>query len=125
MDDLLTDIDTVVAIHLLNLINGNDIGAMDTQETVFGQHVLYGFHRQMGDQRLGLVVKIEQHIVLHAIDIGNLVDGYVSPFAVDADEDSFWWKVEGGGRSEITFIPRFCQRTILAHPDFSVADHQP
>jgi hypothetical protein len=29
MDDFLADVDTIVAVNLLNLINGNDIGAMD------------------------------------------------------------------------------------------------
>ena len=60
MDDFFSDVDAIVAIDLLD---GNDVGAMNAQEAVLGQHVLYGFHRQMGDQRLGLVVEIEQHVV--------------------------------------------------------------
>ena len=56
--DFLADVDAVVAIHFLNLVNGDDIRPMDAQETVFGQHVLYGFHRQMCDERLWLVVEI-------------------------------------------------------------------
>ena len=87
MDDFLADVDAVVAVDLLNLVDGNDVRTMDTKETVLGQHVLYGFHRQVGNQSFGLVVEIEQHIVLHTIDIGDLVDRYVTPFAIDADEN--------------------------------------
>ena len=87
VDDFLGDIDAIVAVNFLNLINGNNVGTMNAQKLVLGQHLLYGFHRQMGDQCLGLVVKIEQHIVFHTIDISDLVDGYVAPFAVNADKD--------------------------------------
>ena len=87
MDDLVTDIDTVVAIDFLDFVDMDDVGTMDTKELVLGQHFFYRLHRQMGDQRLGLVVEIEQHVVFHAIDVGNLVDGYVAPFAIDADKD--------------------------------------
>ena len=88
VDDFLTDIDAVVAVNLLNLVNGNDVGAMDTQKLIFGQHVLYGFHRQVGDQWFWLVVEIKHHIVFHTIDVGDLIDGYITPFAINPDEKS-------------------------------------
>lgn len=87
MDDFFTDVDAIVAIDLLNLVDGNDVGAMNAQEAVLGQHILYGFHRQMGDKRLGFVVEIEQHVVFHTVDVGDLVDGHIAPFAINADKD--------------------------------------
>ncbi len=41
VDDFLTDIDAVVAVNLLNLVNGNDVGAMDTQKLTKGACVVF------------------------------------------------------------------------------------
>ena len=60
---------------------------MYAQEFVFGQHFLHGLHRQVGDQWPWFVVEIEKHIVFHAVDIGDLVNGDVSPFPIDPDEN--------------------------------------
>ena len=50
--DFVSDVNAVVTVHFLNFVNSNDVGAMNTQETFFWQHVFYSLHRQMGDKRL-------------------------------------------------------------------------
>ena len=47
--DFLSDVNAVVAVHFLDFVNSNDVGAMNTQETIFWQHFFHSFHRQMGD----------------------------------------------------------------------------
>ena len=59
MNDFLADVDTVITIYFLDFVNGDDVGAMHSQKLFLGQHLLNGFHRQMGDQWLGLVVEIK------------------------------------------------------------------
>lgn len=88
--DFVSDVNAVVTVHFLNFVNSNDVGAMNTQETFFWQHVFYSLHRQMGDKRLGLIVKIKQHIVFHAVYIDNIIDSQVPPLAIDPDEDRAW-----------------------------------
>ena len=39
--DLLSDVNTVVAVYFLNFVNCNDVGAMNTQEMFFWQHVFH------------------------------------------------------------------------------------
>ena len=50
--DFVSDVNAVITVHFLNFVNSNDVGAMNTQETFFWQHVFYSLHRQMGDKRL-------------------------------------------------------------------------
>ena len=88
MNDLLADVDTVIAIYFLDFVNRDDVGAMHSQKLFLWQHLLNGFHRQMGDQWFGLVVEIKHHIVFHAVDVGDLVDSHVAPFAINPDENS-------------------------------------
>ena len=44
----------------------------------------------MGYQGFPLSVQIEQDVILHAADIGDLTDGDVAPLTIDPDE-------QGGG----------------------------
>ena len=119
--DFLSDVNTVVAVYFLNFVNCNDVGAMNTQEMFFWQHVFHSFHRQMGDKRLGLIVKIKQHIVFHAVYIDNIIDSQVPPLAIDPDEDRAWllslkgWRLWGSilcslSLSPIIFFKNFLQR---------------
>ena len=39
--DFLSDVNTVVAVYFLNFVNSNDVGAMNTQEMFFWQHVFH------------------------------------------------------------------------------------
>ena len=98
VDDFLADIHAVVTVYFLNLVYSDDIRPVDAQKTVFGQHALYGFHHQMGDERFGLIVEIEQHVVFHAVDIDDLVDSHVSPLIIDSDEDGVGLLRLRGGR---------------------------
>lgn len=87
VDDFLANIYAVVSVDLADLIDGNDIGTVDAQELFRRQHLFYGLHREVGNQRLGLVIEIEHHIVLNTADIGNLIDHDVTSLAIDTDKD--------------------------------------
>ena len=89
VDDFLADVYTVVTIDLADLVCGNDIGTMDAQELVSWQHLFYGLHRQVGDQRLGFVVEIKHHVVLDTANIGYLVDNNITPLTIDFEENRF------------------------------------
>ena len=86
VDDFLADVDAVVAVDFTDFVDGNNIGTVYAQEFFFGQHLLDGFHRQVGNERFGLVVEVEQHVVFHAIDIDDVVNIDVLPLAIDTDE---------------------------------------
>lgn len=109
--DFVSDVNAVVTVHFLNFVNSNDVGAMNTQETFFWQHVFYSLHRQMGDKRLGLIVKIKQHIVFHAVYIDNIIDSQVPPLAIDPDEDRAWllslkgWRLWGSILCSLSLSP--------------------
>lgn len=109
--DFVSDVNAVVTVHFLNFVNSNDVGAMNTQETFFWQHVFYSLHRQMGDKRLRLIVKIKQHIVFHAVYIDNIIDSQVPPLAIDPDEDRAWllslkgWRLWGSILCSLSLSP--------------------
>ena len=90
VDDLVTDIDTVVAIDFLDFVDMDDVGTMDAKKLVFGQHFFYSLHCQVSNQCLGLIVKVEHHIVLHAIYIRNLVDSDIVPFSLYTNKNGIW-----------------------------------
>ena len=83
MNDLVTDIDTVVAIHLPYLAESHYIGTVNAHELLGRQHLLNGLHRQMGNQRLALIAEVEHHIVLQATDVEDVADGYLAELAID------------------------------------------
>ena len=87
MDYFCADIYTVVTIYFLNLVHCYNIGAVNAQEFVRWQHLLDSLHGQMRNQWLFLTVKIEHYIIFHAVDIDNLVNGDIPPFAINSDEN--------------------------------------
>ena len=66
VDDFFTYINTVVAVDLTNLVEGDDEGAMDAHETIRGEHLFDRFHRKVSYQRLALALQIEHHVIFHA-----------------------------------------------------------
>ena len=87
VDDLLADIDTVVAVHLANLVKADDEGTVHSHELLWRQHVLNGFHREMGDEGAPFTFEIKHHVVLHAADVDDVADGDLAIFAVDFEEE--------------------------------------
>ena len=115
MDDLLADIDAVVAVHLADLLQADNKRTMYAHKLLCGQHILNGFHREMGNERTPFTFEVEHHVVLHPADVDDVADGNLTVFAVDFEEDCSR-KEEGGRRKEITFFLRFCRKSILVPP---------
>ena len=103
VDDFVADIDAVVAVYLADLVKADDEGTVHSHELLWRQHVLNGFHREMGDEGTPFTFEIEHHIVLHSADVDDVADGNLAVFAVDFEEDCSR-KEEGGRRKEITFF---------------------
>ena len=85
---------------------------MYTHKLLCGQHILNGFHREMGNERTPFTLEVEHHVVLHPADVDNVADGYLTVFAVDFEEKSSR-RVEGGGWREITLEGGICHLSIL------------
>ena len=87
VNDLLADVNTVVAVYLLDLVEADNKRTMYAHKLLWRQHVLDRLHREMGDQRTTLAFEIEHHIVLHATDVDDVADGDLAVFAVDFEEE--------------------------------------
>ena len=87
VDDLFADVDAVVAVYLADLVEADDEGPVYSHELLWGEHLLDGLHREMGDEWSPLAVEVEHHVVLHAADVDDVADGYLAVLAVDFEEE--------------------------------------
>ena len=87
MDDFVADIDAVIAVYLADLVEADDEGPVYSHELLWGEHLLDGLHREMGDEWSPLAVEIEHHIILHPADVDDVANGYLAVLAVDFEED--------------------------------------
>ncbi len=102
MYDFLANVDAIIAVNLLYLINGYDVGAVYAQELICGQHRLDCFHREVGDEGLAFSIEIEHDIILHSAYVGDAVDSDITQFAIHADEETLRLVVFISG---LTLIP--------------------
>ena len=103
MDDLVADVDAVVAVDGADVCQGDDERAVHAHEALRRQHVFHGFHGEVADESLALAVNAEDDVVLHSVDVENAVEGYLAQFAVHLDEDG-----GGFGRGSVSLAIHNC-----------------
>ena len=77
--------DDAVLVDLLNLVEVDDIGAMDAHERV-GEPFFHLLHRQQGDD--GLLLSFEPHLQVfaHGLDIADVGDADLDDAVVGLEE---------------------------------------
>ena len=85
-DDLVANIDTVVAIDGPDLVEGDDVGAVDAHEAIGGKHLLDRFHGQVGDDGAFLSLDIDIHVVFQSAHVEDAREIDLSQHGVDPDK---------------------------------------
>ena len=70
--DILLAEDNATSLDHLDLLGLHDKGAMHTDKTIRWQHILQVLHAHQGEDRLGLSLHIDLHIVLQPLDVEDV-----------------------------------------------------
>lgn len=97
------DVDAVAFNHG-DFVQIDDVGAVDAEEGE-GEGFFEVFHGEEGDDGGGLGGEVDFHVVLHAFDVEDVIEGEADEFVAGADEGvgdgggsgGVGWRGRGGG----------------------------